>query len=149
MFGIRRSLWKGSLWVDSLLLIKTRTILPNARYVIMWNSQAWREMNLKSYKTTRRHPRFYLQSIVSILPWLVNMTYWEWKKQQMTYHVSFHLWLLEVRKCLLKNMCGWQGRELLMQSTTHLSWWLWHGDREIHMCFYLNEESMKGIDVDD
>ena len=80
---------------------------------------------------------------------MMNVKNQEWKKKQMNQQVSFPLWVLEVKKCLLKNMCNWQERKLLLQSRTwaelvDVAW-----SREIHMDLNLNKEPMKGNDMND
>ena len=36
------------------------------------------------------------------------------ERMQMNWQLLLPLWVLEVKKCLLKNMHNWQGRILLM-----------------------------------
>ena len=72
----------------------------------------------KSYKTIGGCPTYDLQIGVPILPWMMNMRNREWKKQQTTWQVSFPLWISEVKRQILKNMCNWQQRKLLMESTS-------------------------------
>ena len=67
----------------------------------------------------------------------------------MSWKVSFPLWILEVKNCLLKNLCNWQKKKLLVHSTMWLSWWNWYGVGKIHLGLHLNEEPMEGNDVDD
>ena len=68
-----------------------------------------------------------------ILPWMMKIRnqdqYRSWFQElvQLNWQVSFCLWILEVKKGLLKNMCSWHERKLLMQSTSWMSWWIWHG----------------------
>ena len=55
--------------------------VPNLRYVIIWCSQVWRETS-ESYGTTWGCPKFYLQTWLLTLSWIMKMRTWEWKKQK-------------------------------------------------------------------
>ena len=54
--------------------------------------------------------------------------------------------LSSCENCISHNMCNWQEKCLLMESTTRLSW-AW--GKKIHLGLELNEEPMEGNDVDD
>ena len=97
----------------------------------------------KLYEIVGGCPRLYLQTRMPILPWMMKVRNQEWKTQQINLHLNSS-WILEVQKSLLlKNMCNWQGRKLLMQSTTWLSGRFGMRLRS-PLGLDLNEESMEG-----
>ena len=100
--------------------------LSNVRQTSMWCSQVRRELNPQIIRTTRGCPRFNLQIGVSVLPWMANLRNWEWKKQPWIGNSHF---LIEIWKWRIAfwGICAiGMRKQLLMQSTTWLSWWIWH-----------------------
>lgn len=72
------------------------------------------------------------------------------RMEEATSELTFHLGILEVKKCMLKNnMCSWQRRTFvyanyIMAKLVDLAW-----DREVHVESYLNEGLVVGNGVDD
>ena len=67
----------------------------------------------KAYETTKGCPRFYLQTREPILPWVMNVRNWEWKKHQTNWQVSFCPWILKVKKFLIEEYVQLAGEDIV------------------------------------
>ena len=77
---------------------------------------------------------------------MMNVRNWEWKKQQINWQVSFSI---ESEELLIEEYVQLVGEGIVdaeynMAELMDLAWY-----REIHLGLDLNEEPMKGNDVDD